>query len=307
MTTLDEMDFEGFKSGYVALVGKPNVGKSTLLNAYIGQKIAAVSYKPQTTRKRQLGILTTDTAQIIFVDTPGLHQGDYKLSEFINQEARYALMDADLILFMVDISQMPDDQDRTIAGEVEIKAAGAQKLLVMNKIDQVDEHTADRHEEAYQDLLDFHGKIRISASTAAGQEQLLARIIELLPEGPKYYPEGQVTDIYEREIAEDLIRAAALNFLRDEVPYAVFVRVDDYKEREEGILYVHATVLVERESHKGIVIGHKGRMIKKISTLARQEIEEMSGMPVYLDLQVKVEKNWRNNPEFLNRHGLGHG
>jgi GTPase len=306
MVELETINFEGFKSGYVALLGKPNVGKSTLLNHYMGQKIAAVSYKPQTTRRRQLGILTLESAQIVFVDTPGLHSGGYKLSEFINEEARYALMDADLILFIVDASQLPDHEDRQLAEEVALKAGNTQKLLVMNKIDLVNPDLADQHQQAYGALLDFIDHIQISAITQAGREALLERIIQLLPEGPKYFPDEQTTSTYEREIAEDLIRAAALSFLHDEVPYGIYVRVDDYKTRENDMLYIHATLILERDSHKGIVIGKGGHMIKKISTAAREEIEEMSGTPVFLELKVKVEKNWRNDPNFLNRYGLSH-
>jgi len=306
MTEIEEMDFEGFKSGYVALVGKPNVGKSTLLNYYIGQKIAAVSFKPQTTRRRQLGILTLPGAQLIFVDTPGMHSDDYKLSQFINEEAQYALMDSDVILFIADASQSPDREDRMLAEEVQEKAGKSTVLLVLNKIDLVEPTLLESRKNAYQELMAFDDYIQISAITEAGRDKLLERVIELLPEGPKFYPEGQITDTYEREIAADLIRAAALHNLRDEVPYGIFVRVDDYKEREENLRYIHATILVERESHKGIVIGQRGSMIKQISTMAREEIEEMSGEKVFLDLKVKVEKNWRNNPDFLRRHGLSH-
>jgi len=306
MVEMHEMDFEGFKSGYVALVGKPNVGKSTLLNHYIGQKIAAVSFKPQTTRKRQLGILTTDEAQIIFVDTPGLHTGSYKLSDFINEEARYALMDADLLLFIVDSTQFPDGEDRQLAAEIHQSAVDTPNLLVMNKIDIANPSTVDQHQAAYKELLDFSDVIRISALSMVSRQNLLALIIKLLPEGPMFYPDGQITATYEREIAEDLIRAATLHHLRDEVPYSIFVRVNDYRLREENLRYIHTTIFVERDSQKGIVIGKKGSMIKKISTMARQEIEAMSGEKVYLELQVKVEKNWRDNPEFLQRYGLSH-
>lgn len=306
MAELAELDFSGFKSGYVALLGKPNVGKSTLLNHYLGQKVAAVSYRPQTTRQRQLGILTSDSAQVVFVDTPGLHSGAFKLSEFINQEARYALMDADLILFIVDISQFPDPEDRQLAQEVAEKASQTKTLLVLNKVDLVDPDVAERHESSFANLLNFNDHIRISAITEAGRDALLERIIQLLPEGPKYFPDGQITGTNERDIAEDLIRAAALSLLRDEVPYGIYVRVDDYKERENDLLYIHATVIVERESQKGIVIGKGGSMIKQISTAARQEIEEMSGQSVFLELKVKVEKNWRNDPNFLRRYGLSH-
>lgn len=306
MQALQGQDYEGYKSGYVALVGKPNVGKSTLLNHYMGQKIAAVSYKPQTTRRRQLGILTLDNAQIVFVDTPGLHNADYKLSEFINKEAQYALMDSDLILFVVDASQNPDAEDRQLAAEVQEKSGTSSVLLVLNKIDLVAPGLLEAKLASYQMLMDFDDQVEISATTAAGRELLLEKIVELLPAGPKYFPEDQITDTYEREIAGDLIRAAALQYLQEEVPYALFVRVDDYEDRGENHRYIHATLFVERESHKGIVIGKGGVMIKQIGTTARTEIEEMSGEEVFLELQVKVEKNWRNNPDFLRRVGLSH-
>jgi GTP-binding protein Era len=306
MTELSEMDFGGYKSGFVALVGKPNVGKSTLLNHYIGQKIAAVSYKPQTTRRRQLGILTTEDAQIIFVDTPGLHTGDYRLSQFINEEAEYALMDSDIILFIADASGFPDQEDVRLADVIREKAGDAVRLLVLNKSDLVDASDVKQREESFQSLLDFDDHIWVSAITHDGRQELLNKIISLLPEGPKYYPEEQLTMTYEREIAEDLIRASALHFLREEVPYGIYVRVNDYKERQENLRYIHATIFVENESHKGIVIGRGGSMIKAISTKARQEIEEMSGEKVYLELKVKVKKNWRNDPDFLRRCGLSH-
>ena len=306
MTESSEMAFEGYKSGYVALIGKPNVGKSTLLNNYLSQKIAAVSFKPQTTRRRQLGILTTDQAQIIFVDTPGMHKGDFKLSRFINEEAEYGLMDADLILFIVDASQNPDHEDHLLVDIIKEKAGKTPVLLVFNKIDQVSNEAFSEREVQFEALLDFTDRIEISAVTEAGRKKLLDRIIELLPEGPQFYPEGQITATYEREIVEDLIRAAALNYLQEEVPYGILVRVNDYKSREGGLRYIHATIFVERESHKGIVIGKGGSMIKKISTLAREDIEEMSREKVFLELKVKVENNWRNNPDFLRRYGLSH-
>lgn len=301
-----EMDFGGYKSGFVTLAGKPNVGKSTLLNAYIGQKIAAVSPKPQTTRKRQLGILTREQAQIVFVDTPGMHAGGYKLSQFINEEAQLALMDADLLLFVVDAGQPPDGEDRQLAAEIREKAQDTPVLLVLNKMDQLPPGQLGPREAQYRDLMAFEDVIAISAITVAGREQLLEKVISLLPEGPRFYPEGQITDVYEREIAEDLIRAAALEHLHEEVPYGIFVRVDEYKVRDEGTIYIHATIIVERDSHKGIVIGKGGKMIKQIGTFARQQIEEMSGEKAFLELKVKVEKNWRNNPDFLRRYGLTH-
>ena len=306
MTESENLEYEGYKSGYVALVGKPNVGKSTLLNNYLGQKVAAVSFKPQTTRRRQLGILTLDRAQIIFVDTPGLHDGDFRLSRFINEEAEFGLMEADLLLFIVDASHDPDREDVLLAEMIKERASGALALLVLNKMDKVIPEAFSDRELQYQALLDFSSQVEISAVTEASREKLLERIIDLLPEGPQYFPDGQITATNEREIAEDLIRAAALNYLQEEVPYGILVRVNEYTLREGGPLYINATIFVERESHKGIVIGKGGSMIKKISTLARQDIEEMSGEKVYLELKVKIEKNWRNNPDFLRRYGLSH-
>jgi len=306
MTEMDTIQFDGFKSGYIALVGKPNVGKSTLLNDYVGQMVAAVSAKPQTTRRRQLGILTLDNAQIVFVDTPGMHAGDYKLSKFINEEAQFALMDADLVLFIVDASQSPDSEDQALAEEIQALKEPPMVLLVMNKIDLMTADMLPIRRNQYSALMAFADAIEISAATAPGREMLLEKVIALLPEGPRYFPEDQVTDTYEREIAEDLIRAAALENLHDEVPYGIFVRADDYKIRDNNLRYIHATILVERDSHKGIVIGKRGVMIKKISTEARIKIEALSGEKVYLELKVKVEKNWRNNPDFLRRVGLSH-
>lgn len=306
MTENSDLETKGYKSGYVALVGKPNVGKSTLLNSYLGQKVAAVSEKPQTTRRRQLGIMTLEQAQIIFVDTPGIHAGDFRLSQFINEEAEFGLMDADLLLFIVDASQDPDREDRLLAEMIRGRAGGTPTLLVFNKMDQVVPETFGNRKSQYQGLVVFVDEVEISAIAEAGRDKLLDRIIELLPEGPQFFPEGQITATYEREIAEDLIRAAALTFLEEEVPYGILVRVNEYKTREGGLRYIHATIYVERESHKGIVIGRGGIMIKKISTLARQEIEDMSGEKVFLELKVKVENNWRNNPDFLRRYGLSH-
>lgn len=306
MTEMNDTQFDGYRSGYVALVGKPNVGKSTLLNDYVGQMIAAVSAKPQTTRQRQLGILTLEHAQIVFVDTPGMHKGDFKLSRFINEEAQFALMDADLILFVTDASLPPDEEDRALAGEIAALKEKPKVLLVLNKIDLIPSDLVPERRDQFASLMDFADVIQISALTAPGREQLLEKVIALLPEGPRYFPEDQITDIYEREIAEDLIRAAALENLHEEVPYGIFVRVDDYKVRNDNLRYIHATILVERDSHKGIVIGKRGVMIKKISTESREKIEEFTGEKVYLELKVKVEKNWRNNPDFLRRVGLIH-
>lgn len=292
-----------FRSGFVAIVGKPNVGKSTLMNAILKQQVAAVSIRPQTTRKRQLGILTTQNAQIIFIDTPGLHEVQYKLSSFINAEALSALHDSDVILFLVDLSSLPDSEDERLANEITVNVPGTPVIMVLNKADLAPKPIKTRNINAYKALASTAHAIEISALKNQNVDKLLEMIIENLPEGPQYYPEDQVTDYYEREIAADLIRAACLEYLEDEVPHAVAVRVDEYQERDEQNAYIKATVFVEREAQKGIVIGKGGLMIKQIGSKARQDIEAMSDRKIYLDLSVKVEKNWRNNPQVLKQFG----
>ena len=293
---------EHFKSGFVAIIGRPNVGKSTLLNVYLGQKIAAVSPRPQTTRRRQLGILTTDTAQIIFVDTPGLHKPKHKLGEYMNEAAKAALEDADVIVWIVDGSQHPQEEDLLISGILDTVKKKT-LILAMNKIDISTKEQFAFHKDAYLALQPKAIPHTISAAGGYGLGDLLACIVDhLRGTAPLYDPE-QITDLYEREIAADLIRESALIHLRDEVPHSIAVRIDEYKERSETQIYISATILVERESHKGITIGKNGEMIKQIGTSARQEIELMSGKRTFLDLRVKVNKNWRNNPDMLRRLG----
>jgi GTP-binding protein Era len=290
---------EGFKSGFVAVAGRPNVGKSSLINALLGQKIAAVSFRPQTTRRQQLGILTRDDAQIIFTDTPGIHQPKHKLGKYMNMEAATALEESDVILFMVDGSVPPHDEDRLIADTlVELKIQ-APIILVVNKIDLVDGKDLTGQIEKYQGFVPQAQLIPISAVLGDGLPKLLEVVIERLPEHPPYFPPDQVTDLYEREISADLIREAALNILRDEVPHCIAIRIDEFTERGDGGAYIEATLFVERDSQKGIVIGEGGGMIKRLSTAARLEIEKMSGRKVFLRLRVKVRKNWRNDENAL--------
>lgn len=290
-----------FRSGFVAVVGRPNVGKSTLINALLKQKIAAVSSKPQTTRLNQLGILTNEDAQIVFVDTPGIHQAKHALGEVMNVEAQEALVDSDVILWLVDVSINPHAEDRMIA---ELLQEYNPIIQGLNKIDRVaDPETLDAMRRSYQKLLPSAEQVKISALQGMGFEVLQAAILSHLPEGLPFYPEDQVTDLYEREIAADLIREAALNHLRDEIPHAIAIRIDEYKEREEIGAYITATIFVERDSQKGIVIGKGGQMMKAIGTAARKAIESMSNRKVYLDLRVKVKKNWRTDAAFLKQMG----
>ena len=293
-----------FKSGFIAIAGKPNVGKSTLTNVLLGQPIAGVSAKPQTTRKRQLAIRTTDEYQMIFVDTPGLHAPKDKLSQIINSEAVSALSDADLILFLVDGSQKPDEEDHKLADLVHEAQKEDSVLLVINKIDLVDGKTLSAHRKLYQALFPEAPVVQISAQTGKGIGELIDSLIERLPEGPMYFPEEQITQTYERDIAAELIRAACMDLLEDELPYSIAVRTDEYSERENGAVYIKATIFVERDAQKAIVIGRNGEMIKRIGTLARTEIEAMNGKKVFLELYVKTRKNWKHDPAFLREVGF---
>lgn len=296
---------EGFRSGFVAVAGRPNVGKSTLVNTLVGQKIAAVSPKPQTTRKRQLGILTLpDKGQIIFVDTPGIHKPLHELGRALNYEAREALEDADVVLFLVDGSGLPHPEDELVAQNIRELAGTKPVVLAMNKVDLVTDEDRPARETLYRQLYPEAHFLSISALTGEHLDALVDALLERLPEGPMYYDPDQLTDLTEREIAADLIREAALYHLHDEVPHALAVRIDEYKERGETGAYIAATLFVERESQKAIVIGKGGSMIKQIGITARQAIEAMTGRKVYLDLRVKVQKNWRNDPAFLRRFGF---
>jgi GTP-binding protein Era len=293
-----------YKSGFAAVMGKPNVGKSTLINALLGQKIAAVSPRPQTTRKRQLGILTLESAQIIFIDTPGVHKPHHKLGESMNAHAIETLQECDLILFIVDASTPPDDEDRMLSAALKHLEQAKPIILALNKVDRLEQDQISIRQAEFLELVPQATPVLISATRGDHLDLLLQEIIIQLPEGPEYFPPDQVTDLYEREIAADLIREAALNLLRDEVPHGVAIRIDQFTERDTGGAYIEATIFVERESHKGIVIGQGGNMLKQIGTIARREIEAMSGRKVFLRLRVKVRKNWRNNDKVLRLFGF---
>ena len=296
-----------FKAGFVAVMGRPNVGKSTLINSLLGQKVAAVSPRPQTTRKSQMGILTIDeenlNAQFVFVDTPGIHTARHKLGEFMNQDAIKTLEESDVILFVVDGSEPPNKDDQLLFSLLSKVNLRIPIILALNKIDLIDKDGLDTNSSAFLEGVPRAKIIPISATRSENLEELLYTILENLPEGPPFFPPDQVTDLYEREIAADLIREAALNLLRDEVPHGIAVRIDQFTERNEHGAYIEATLFVEKESHKGIVIGKNGAMLKEIGSKARQEIEAMSGRKVYLRIRVKVRKNWRDDEGVLQRFG----
>ncbi len=293
-----------YRAGYIALTGRPNVGKSTLINTLMGQKIAAVSPKPQTTRRRQLGILTLPQAQLIFVDAPGIHLQHHKLGEALNQTAEEIIADVDVVAWVVDGSAEPSGDDLQVR-DLLLKAKRRKKfILAINKIDRVPEENRAAAMERYQTLLPDAHPVLVSASTGEGLQEFQDLISSLLPEHPAYFADEEITDLYEREIAADLIREAALKHLREEVPHALAVRVDEFKERDDGKTYVAATLFVERESQKGIVIGQKAEMLKRIGTSARQEMEKMGERSIFLELRVKVAKGWRDDPDFLRRLGF---
>jgi len=291
------------RSGFVAVVGRPNVGKSTLLNALLGQKIAGVSPWPQTTRRRQMGILTLPSAQILFLDTPGWHAPKDSLGKAMVRASADTIAEADVVLFLADLTEAAAGEDRELAAWIIKNKSKAPPILALNKADAVTAEVRESRAAEYGALLPEAERRVISARQNTGLPELLEAVIARLPEGPILYPEEEITDLTEREITAELIREAALRNLRAEVPHGVAVRVDQYKERGEEGAYIEATLFVERESHKAIVIGKGGVMLKRIGTEARRKIEEMSGRKLYLDLRVKVLPGWRNRDDALRRLG----
>jgi len=287
------------RSGFVAIVGRPNVGKSTLINALLSQKIAAVSPRPQTTRINQMGILTRDDAQIIFVDTPGVHHPRHKLGNKMNEKAGQSLEDCDVILFLVDASQAPTDEDVLLANLTNRLKHPHPVILVLNKTDLANSEILDKNKEAFANLVPIARQVETCATRGEGIAELIAQAIAHLPENPSLFPESQTTDLFERDLCADLIREASLILLRDEVPHGIAVRIDQFTERGDQGAYIEATIFVEKESHKGIVIGRGGQMLKEIGSHARREIETMTGRKVFLRLRVKVRKNWRDDEGML--------
>jgi GTP-binding protein era len=298
-----------FKSGFVTLIGRPNVGKSTLMNNLIGQKIAITSSKPQTTRNRIQTVYTDEAGQIIFLDTPGIHKAQNKLGEYMDSVAERTLSEVDVVLWLVEPTTFIGKGEHHIAKLLETTKTPV--ILVVNKIDTVEKGELLPVIDKYKDIVDFKACIPVSAVTGENKEDLLKTVFDLLPEGPMYYDEDVVTDQAERQITAELIREQTLRRLKDEVPHGVAVMVESMKEEKDtsvrhshkNIMNIEATIFCERDSHKGIIIGKKGAMLKEIGTNARHQISDLLGMKVNLNLWVKVKKDWRNSDSLMKNFG----
>ncbi len=291
-----------YKSGFVTLIGRPNVGKSTLMNQIIGQKIAITSDKPQTTRNRIQTVYTCEDGQIIFVDTPGIHKAKNKLGEYMVTVAERTLNEVDVILWLVEPSTFIGAGERHIAEQ--LTRVKTPIILVINKIDTVKKEEILTFIGAYKDICNFAEIVPVSALNGENKENLMKAIFNYLPEGPQFYDEDTITDQPERQIVAELIREKALRLLDEEIPHGIAVSIESMKERKKGnIVDIDATIVCERDSHKGIVIGKQGAMLKKIGTLARQEIENLLDMRVNLQLWVKVKKDWRDSDFLLKNYG----
>lgn len=291
-----------YKSGFAAIIGMPNVGKSTLLNQIAGQKIAIISDKPQTTRNKILAIYTTDTEQIVFTDTPGIHKPHNKLGEFMVNAANETMGDVDVLIFVVDANRPIQDVEREIA--VNIDKTGLPCILVMNKVDMVEKENLLPMIADYSSMHDFASIVPISAKTGDGVDILLNDIKEYLAEGPQFYDEDMVTDQPEKQIAAEIIREKMLWLLDKEVPHGIAIEITRMQEKAK-ITNIYATIFCEKNSHKGIIIGKNGEMLKKIGSLARADIEKMLDKKVYLELWVKVKSDWRNSDFLIKNFGYG--
>lgn len=291
------------RSGFVAVVGRPNVGKSTLINAILGQKIAIVTPRPQTTQRQQLGIYSDARSQIIFVDTPGLHNPQHRLGEFMVKVAEDALRDADVILWVLDVSVQPATADQHIAQTIQRIGRETPVILALNKADLLDNQNREAHVKTYEALVTHHKAMLMSALRDEGVSDLVDVLVELLPEGPRYYPADQVSEVNMRFIAAESIREKIMLSTEQEIPHSVAVEIAEYVERSPKLTYISAIIYVERDSQKAIIVGKGGSMIKQLGQAARQELETAIGTQVYLDLQVKVLKNWRSDDRLMQRLG----
>lgn len=291
------------RSGVAAVVGAPNVGKSTLINRLLAQKIAIVSPKPQTTRRRQLGILTNQNGQILLIDTPGLHAPQHKLGEYMVQAAQGAFKDADAILVLVDASEDPSRRDEYLAETVQRLRGDTPVVLVLNKCDLLPEDKRSARVEAFRALIPTDHVFLISAMTGENVTALFDALMALMPLGPRYYPADQLSDLNLRFVASEVIREKIIMATEEEIPYSVAVEIESYKERSDDLHYISAIIYVERDSQKGIIIGKNGAMIKQIGAAAREELQNLLEVKVFLELHVKVLKNWRSDETLLKRLG----
>ncbi|KLO74847.1 GTPase Era [Enterococcus cecorum] len=289
------------KSGFVAIVGRPNVGKSTLLNRIVGQKIAIMSDKAQTTRNKIQGVYTTDTTQIVFIDTPGIHKPKHRLGDYMVEAAYSALHEVEVVLFMVAADQKRGKGDDMIIER--LKKLSVPVYLVINKIDKIHPNDLLEQIDDFKAQMDFAQIIPISATQGNNFETLMSELEKSMPAGPQYFPEDQITDHPEYFVASELIREKILQLTRDEVPHSVAVVIDSMKRKPDEKVQIQATIIIERDSQKGIIIGKGGSMLKKIGTQARKDIEKLLGDKVYLELWVKVQKDWRDKQVYLTDFG----
>ncbi|CAI3512938.1 GTPase Era [Enterococcus cecorum] len=289
------------KSGFVAIVGRPNVGKSTLLNRIVGQKIAIMSDKAQTTRNKIQGVYTTDTTQIVFIDTPGIHKPKHRLGDYMVEAAYSALHEVEVVLFMVAADQKRGKGDDMIIER--LKKLSVPVYLVINKIDKIHPNDLLEQIDDFKAQMDFAQIIPISATQGNNFETLMSELEKSMPAGPQYFPEDQITDHPEYFVVSELIREKILQLTRDEVPHSVAVVIDSMKRKPDEKVQIQATIIIERDSQKGIIIGKGGSMLKKIGTQARKDIEKLLGDKVYLELWVKVQKDWRDKQVYLTDFG----
>ena len=291
---------EDYRSGFVTLIGRPNVGKSTLMNYLVGQKIAITSKKPQTTRNRIQTVLTTEEGQIVFVDTPGIHKAKNKLGEYMVNVARQTLNEVDVILWLVEPTTFIGAGEQHIIER--LKKVNTPVILVINKIDSVKKEEILKAIAAYKDQMEFAEIVPVSARSGENAGELLKTVMKYLPYGPQYYDDDTVTDQPERQIVAELIREKALHCLEDEIPHGIAVTIESMK-RKGKVTHIEATIVCERDSHKGIIIGKQGNMLKKIGSTARYEIEKMLECQVNLKLWVKVKKDWRDSEYLMKNFG----
>lgn len=290
-----------FKSGFVSVIGRPNVGKSTLLNALTGQKIAIMSDKPQTTRNTIRGVITNEKCQLVLIDTPGIHKPKTKLGEYMVNVASETMKEVDLILFLAEATTPAGNLDINIVEQ--LKKVKTPVFLILNKVDIVSKDKLFSIIDSYSKLMDFKAIIPISALKNDGTDIILKEALDYIPQGPQFFSEDTLTDQPEKIIAAEMIREKVLLNLEDEVPHGVGVEVMSFKEREDGLIDIQATIYCEKSSHKGIIIGKQGQMLKKIGSAARYEIERLLDTKIFLELWVKVKPDWRNNDNMLKNLG----